>query len=105
VASSKGVVQDRTTGMESRMMGEVANATVKYTIPEINRILDSIVGLYERDFSHAPAGKRFQDCYDVGKIVPTDDYINVYNKAVRTLERCGLDLSLSSTLDSEIYRI
>lgn len=92
VASSKGVARDRTTGMESRMMGEAANATLGYSIPEINKILDSIIGLYERDFSHAPAGKRFQDCYDVEKIIPTDDYINIYDKAVSTLRRQGLDI-------------
>ena len=94
VASSKGVTQDRTTGMEARMMGEVAGATAGMDVAEVNDVLKKLVGLYERDFSHAPAGKRFQECYDVGTVLPTDDYINVYNRAVRTLGRCGLDLSI-----------
>jgi len=92
VASSKGVTQDRTTGMESRIMGEVANATTGYSIPEVNKILNSLVGLYERDLIHAPAGKRFQDCYNVKKILPTAEYINIYDKAISTIGRYGLDV-------------
>ena len=40
VASAKGVVTDKTTGMEARMMGEVARATAGMEIPEVNRILE-----------------------------------------------------------------
>ncbi len=92
VASSKGVTQDRTTGVESRIMGEVANATTGYSIQEVNKILNSLVGLYERDFIHAPAGKRFQECYNVKEILPTAEYINIYDKAISTIGRCGLDV-------------
>lgn len=42
VASAKGVVTDKTTGMEARMMGEVARATAGVEIPEVNRILTAL---------------------------------------------------------------
>ena len=93
VASSKGVTQDRTTGMEARMMGEVAKSAAGMDIGEVNEVLKKLVGLYERDFPHAPAGKRFQDCYDVSTVLPSDDYIKIYDRALRTLGRCGLEVS------------
>jgi len=37
VAAAKGVVQDKTTGMEARMMGEVARATAGMDIAEVSK--------------------------------------------------------------------
>jgi methylamine--corrinoid protein Co-methyltransferase len=90
VASAKGVVTDKTTGMEARMMGEVARATAGVEIPEINKILDSLVALYEKDYAKAPAGKTFQECYNVKTVTPTDEYIQVYDGARKKLEDLGL---------------
>jgi len=91
-ASSKGVVKDKTTGMEARMMGEVASAAAGMEISDINKILDCLVSSYEDSYSRPPAGKRFQDCYDVDKVIPTDEYLTVYRKALKTLSKCGLDV-------------
>ena len=75
VASAKGVVTDKTTGMEARMMGEVARATAGVEISEVNVILDKLVALYEKNYARAPAGKTFQECYDVKTVTPTDEYM------------------------------
>jgi methylamine--corrinoid protein Co-methyltransferase len=91
-ASSKGVVKDKTTGMEARMMGEVAVASAGIEIPEINKILDNVMDCYKNQYSKPPAGKRFQDCYDVKEVVPTDEYLKVYEKALITLNKCGLNI-------------
>ena len=90
VAAAKGVVQDKTTGMEARAMGEAARAAAGVDISEINQILDKLVGLYENDYATAPEGKRFQDCYDVATVTPNDDYIKVYEGARKKLEDLGL---------------
>ena len=90
VASAKGVVTDKTTGMEARMMGEVARATAGVEIPEVNRILNDLVSLYEKNYATAPAGKTFQECYDVKKVHPTDEYMKVYDEARKKLEDLGL---------------
>jgi methylamine--corrinoid protein Co-methyltransferase len=91
-ASSKGVVKDKTTGMEAKMMGEVAAAAAGIEIPEINIILDKVLGCYKNQYAKPPAGKRFQDCYDVRNVVPTEEYLNVYEKALKTLNACGLKI-------------
>ncbi len=90
VASAKGVVTDKTTGMEARMMGEVARATAGVDIAEVNVILDKLVALYEKNYASAPAGKTFQECYDVKTVTPTDEYMQVYDGARKKLEELGL---------------
>jgi methylamine--corrinoid protein Co-methyltransferase len=90
VASAKGVVQDKTTGMEARMMGEVARATAGMNIEDVNKVLDLLVSSYEGNYANAPAGKTFQECYDVATVTPTDEYIKVYDDARRKLEEFGL---------------
>ena len=90
VASAKGVVTDKTTCMEARMMGEVARATAGVEIPEVNRILNGLVSLYEKNYASAPAGKTFQECYDVKTVTPTDEYMKVYDGARKKLEGLGL---------------
>ena len=91
-ASSKGVVKDRTTGMEARMMGEAAIFAAGMDIQEANAVLDNLVSLYERNFSRPPVGKRFQDCYDITSVTPSKEYLKVYEKAISTLNKCGLDI-------------
>ena len=91
-ASSKGVVKDRTTGMEARMMGEAAISAAGMDIQEANAVLDNLVSLYERNFSRPPVGKRFQDCYDITSLTPSKEYLKVYEKAISTLNKCGLDI-------------
>jgi methylamine--corrinoid protein Co-methyltransferase len=92
VASSKGVVKDHSTGMEARMMGEAAIASEGMDIERANRVIDNIVSLYENSFSRPPAGKRFQDCYDVDSVTPSKEYLKIYDKAVETLGKCGLNI-------------
>ncbi|MCD4807463.1 MAG: monomethylamine:corrinoid methyltransferase, partial [Methanococcoides sp.] len=41
-------------------------------------------------YANAPEGKRFQDCYDVATVTPTDEYVKVYEGARRKLEEFGL---------------
>ncbi len=92
VASSKGVTQNKTTGLEARMMGEVSLATCGLEVEDVNVIIDRVVSLYERDFIHAPNGKTFRDCYDVKELEPTDEYVNLYDSTIDILGKCGLDV-------------
>ena len=90
-ASAKGVSVDHTTGMEARVIGEVAMATCGMDTSEVNSILSRLVPIYDRNYNNAPMGKRFQDCYDLRTITPLDEYMDVYESAVDTLSACGLE--------------
>lgn len=91
VASARGVSKDRTTGMEARIMGEAAMAAGGMEPSEANEILLNIIPCYERYYNNPPTGKSFRECYDVRNVVPTEEYLNVYEKALRTLSQCGID--------------
>lgn len=90
VAAGKGVVTDLFTPMEARFMGEVAHAVAGMDLHEVNILLDKLVSMYEKDYKTAPAGKTFQECYDVKKLVPSEEYIQVYDEAVKIMTDLGL---------------
>lgn len=90
VASCKGVTTDLFTAMEARMMGEAAHAVAGMDVHEVNILLDKLVGMYEKDYKTAPTGKKFQECYDVVKLQPTEEYVQVYDEAVKILTDLGL---------------
>jgi methylamine--corrinoid protein Co-methyltransferase len=90
VAAGKGVVTDLFTAMEARFMGEVAHAVAGMDLKDVNVLLDKLVAMYEKDYKTAPEGKTFQECYDATKLVPTDEYVEVYNEAVKVMTDLGL---------------
>ena len=71
-------------------MGEVAHAVAGMDLHEVNILLDKLVAMYEKNYKTAPAGKTFDQCYDPVKLVPTDEYVQVYNEAVKILSDLGL---------------
>jgi methylamine---corrinoid protein Co-methyltransferase len=91
-AAAKGVVIDKTTGMEARVMGEAAMATAGMKISKVNEILENLISSYEKNYNKAPAGKRFQECYDVKTVKPTEEYVKVYDGAKATLRNLGLNM-------------
>ena len=91
-AAAKGVAQDKTTGMEARIMGEAAIATAGMKVSEVNKILEKIVSGYEKNYATAPGGKTFRECYDVLSVKPTAEYQSVYDGAVKKLQGYGLDI-------------
>ena len=91
-AAAKGVVQDKTTGMEARIMGNAAIAAAGMKVSDVNEILAKLIPSYECNFQNAPQGKTFQECYDVRTVKPTQEYLEVYDRATQTLRDFGLDI-------------
>ena len=90
VAAAKGVITDKTTGLEARFMGECAHAVAGMPTEQTNEILDALVKMYEGDYKTADQGKFFHECYDVEKVVPTDEYLEVYDKACEVMKGLGV---------------
>ena len=90
-AAAKGVVQDKTTGMEARIMGEAARSAAGMDVAYLNKILPKIVADYEKLYNNAPAGKTFRECYDPVAIKPTAEYCEVYDKAVKRFADYGFE--------------
>lgn len=90
VAAGKGVITDLFTAMEARFMGEVAHAVAGMELSKVNVLLDKLVSMYEKDYKTAPYGKTFAECYDPKRLVPTDEYVAVYNEAIKIMTDLGL---------------
>jgi methylamine--corrinoid protein Co-methyltransferase len=93
-ASAKGVALDYTTAMEARFMAYAARAVAGVETEKVNVMLDKLVGLYEKDFKTAPKGKTFQECYDVNSLSPSDEYLQVFDKALKTMEELGFEFKI-----------
>lgn len=91
VAASKGVATNYTTGLEARMMAEAAHAVAGMPTEAVNILLDKLIALYEKDYKTAPKGKPFEECYDTVRLVPTQEYLDVYDQAVEILTGLGLE--------------
>jgi methylamine--corrinoid protein Co-methyltransferase len=91
-AAAKGVVKDKTTGMEARIMGEAAIAAAGMKVSELNGIILKLLSKYESGFVKPPEGKTFQECYDVKTVKPTAEYLAVYDGAVQVLRDAGLPI-------------
>ena len=91
VACSRGVAENRTTGLEARMMGEASSAICGVDIETTNKILNRLINQYENKFATAPQGKTFQELYDIDHVIPCDEYLDIYEKALATISKCGLD--------------
>ena len=91
-ASAKGVARDKTTPLEARIMGETAIATAGMKISTVNEILDRLIGSYESEYHHPPKSKRFQDCFDLKTVTPSDEYISVYENSINLLNELGLGI-------------
>ena len=91
-AAAKGVVQDKTTGMEARVMGEASRAAAGRKISDLNEVIENLVSNYEKNYTCAPEGKTFRECYDVTTVKPTVEYLEVYGRAVDFLREAGLEI-------------
>lgn len=91
-ASAKGVALDFTTGMEARIMGEAAKATAGMKVSEVNKILEKLLSWYEKQYTNAPHGKNFRECYNVQTVEPTKEHLDVYETALKRLREAGLDI-------------
>jgi len=91
-AASKGVARDKTTPLEARMMGESALAAAGMKISDVNEILDRLIRSYETEFHHPPKSKRFQDCFDLKTITPSEEYLGVYENSLHLLNDLGLEM-------------
>ena len=83
----------RCSGMETRIHAEVGHrvAQMRLTRKEANRIVLKLVEGYEKRIPEAPFGKMFNECYQMDKIRPTDEYETLYGKRKKEWNKMGLE--------------
>jgi methylamine--corrinoid protein Co-methyltransferase len=60
------------------------------SISEVNSVIDAILKKYEGKYHNAPEGLPFNRCYHVDSVEPTQEYLDVYDRALDTVAECGI---------------
>jgi methylamine--corrinoid protein Co-methyltransferase len=92
IGAAKERIKDGYSPMEAKMACEVGHAVARMGMkrPEANEIVKEILKRYENRFDEAPVGKKFNECYDVRKVRPTREYIELYNVIKERLKELGI---------------
>lgn len=83
------------SGMEGRIAAEAGHVVARMGLKrdKANTLVKKIISKYENQMKTAPIGKRFSECYDLGKLKPTEEYNKLYDRAKNELTKMGLDYS------------
>lgn len=87
---------ERGTGMEARICAEAGHLAARQglTRAEANRVVTSLLSLYEEKLADAPLGLCFSECYDLDRLQPTREYVDLYDSFKAQAGDMGLDYSL-----------
>lgn len=81
------------TPLEARLACEVGHAVARQRMPraQANEIVDQLLVKYETQIAEAPAGKPFQECYEVMKVRPQAWYLDQYQTVKQELHALGVE--------------
>jgi len=84
------------SGMEARIGAEAGHVVSWQGMSreQVNEIVKQLLAEYEDQIEEAPLGKRFDECYDLASVQPTQAYLDLYEQSKEKLTRLGMDYSL-----------
>lgn len=85
--------RNRATPLEARMAAEVGHAAARMGLgrEQANEIVLKLLAKYEDKIKDAPLGKEFQECYDIRKAVPTQEYLDLYKRVKEEVAGLGIE--------------
>ncbi len=94
MAVARNKHKNRATPVEARMACEVGiGASMRgVTRREADELVQELLKRYEDDIEKAPLGKTFQECYDVKRVRPREEYLQLYKKVREELRDIGIPL-------------
>ena len=81
---------DHCTPMEPRLASEVAHAVAGMTRKEANEIVKKLLPHYEGHLDNPPIGKKYEECWDIHRKTPNDEYVTLYQKIKKDLGNLGI---------------
>jgi methylamine--corrinoid protein Co-methyltransferase len=89
----QGIHEDYCSGMEGRWAAEVGHASAGMKLQDINEIVKTLLSRYEETIlaRNPPIGKKFDEMYDLQKLIPSNEYYELYNNAKQELQELGID--------------
>ena len=88
--------QDHASGLETKFMGEIGHALAKSGLKraDANEIVRDLSNRYKERLLDPPLGKRFQECYDLHTVKPTEEWLQIYDSVKKELSDYGLRFDL-----------
>lgn len=90
--SAAGTAPGHVSGLEACFMAEVAHAARGMSRSEANQMALELVARYQADLDKRPVGRRFDEVYDVARVQPTEEWLNIYEEVKDELREIGLEL-------------
>ncbi|MBW2369155.1 MAG: monomethylamine:corrinoid methyltransferase [Deltaproteobacteria bacterium] len=92
MASTRNKLRDAATPMEARIGAEVGHAVARQgmTREKADEIANRILEKYEDQAATAPAGKLYQECYDVERALPTTEHLDMFHRVKEDLSELGI---------------
>ncbi len=84
---------DHISPLECKFCGEVFKAAAGITRRKANEISRELTPKFEKMLWNPPAGKRFQDCFDLKTLEPTKEWLDIYLRVKQELIDMGLPLA------------
>ncbi len=94
-----GIARDKypehVSTLEMRAGAEAGHIVARMRMPraEANRIVKELLARYGKEIPNAPLGKRFSELYDLERVTPLKEYVEVYERIKKELSGLGLDYS------------
>jgi len=96
-SQAKGTITDYGGPVEPIFANSVAHAAVGLSRKEANEIVKALLAKYEDQLPNPPAGKRYQDCYDMTTGKPKKEFMELYHEIQQEMtDRFGLRFKHSS---------
>jgi len=89
---AKATHVDHFTPMEPRFSSEVAHAVAGMTRKEANEIVKKLLKKYEGTIENPPVGKKYEECWDIHRKSPNEEYVAFYKQMKRELSDLGIPL-------------
>jgi len=83
---------DHITPLECKFCAEVLKRSAGMTRKQANEIAKVLIPKYETMLWNPPIGKSFRDCYDINKLQPTQEWLDIYLRVKRELIELGVPL-------------
>ena len=90
--SASGTNRKHASGLDSKICGEVAHAATGISRELANEIVIHLAEKYEPGLSQKPAGKSFEEVYNLENIEPTSEWQGLYDEVKDELCQMGLPL-------------
>ncbi len=88
-----GTGVDTYSGMDARITAEIAIASAKMSLADMNEFCVELEKTYADTIKagNAPAGKKFQECYDLEKVRPSKEFEDLWTKSKAKLTDLGME--------------